>query len=105
MKYQLASSNTKRPPPRRRVRRYASPLRAEQAEQTRLRIIQAYGDEVCSGDDSDITVQQVAARARVSVPTLYRNFASLEVLGDAYWSWVEPQLGAFEAIKGPDDLP
>ena len=105
MKYQSTQRHTKRYRRRKGVRAYASPLRAEQAEQTRLRIIQAYGDEVCSGDGGDLTVQQVAARAGVSVPTLYRNFASLDALGDAYWAWVEPQIGAFDAIKGADDLP
>jgi AcrR family transcriptional regulator len=89
----------------RKPRVYVSPLRAEQAEQTRLRIIQAYGDEVCSGDDRDLTVHQVAARAGVSVPTLYRHFASLDALGDAFWAFVEPQFGTFDAIRDADDLP
>ena len=81
------------------VRRWSAP------EQTRLRIIQAYGDEISRGDDGDLTVQRVAARAGVSVPTLYRNFASLDALGDAYWAWVEPQIGTFDSIKNADDLP
>ena len=106
MRYQSTQVNTKSPRRRKGVRAYASALRAEQAEQTRLRIIQAYGDEVCGGgDDGDVTIQQVAARAGVSVPTLYRNFASLDALGDAFWAWVEPQIGSFDAIVSPDDLP
>jgi AcrR family transcriptional regulator len=99
----LTNTNSRRRP--KTARTYVSPLRAEQAEQTRLRIIQAYGDEVCSGASDDVTVQQVAARAGVSVPTLYRNFPSLDVLGDAYWNWVEPQLAPFAAIESADDLP
>jgi AcrR family transcriptional regulator len=104
MKHQLSHvhSNSRR---RKNSRVYVSPLRAEQAEQTRLRIIQAYGDEVCSGASDEVTVQQVAARAGVSVPTLYRNFPSLDALGDAYWAWVEPQLGTFAKIESADDLP
>ena len=104
MQHKSTTRNTKQAR-RKGVRRYASPLRAEQAEQTRLRIIEAYGDEVCSGQTDDVTIQQVAARAGVSVPTLYRNFASLERLADAYWAWVEPQIGSFAAIKDADDLP
>ncbi len=88
-----------------KVRTYASPLRVEQAEQTRRRILQAYGEEICSGEDREITVRQVAARAGVSVPTLYRNFASLEALGEAYWSWIEPQFGALAGIESADDVP
>lgn len=105
MKYQSAvtNSNSQRRP--KRARTYVSPLRAEQAEQTRLRIIQAYGDEICNGASDDVTVQQVAARAGVSVPTLYRNFPSLDILGDAYWNWVEPQLATFATIDSADDLP
>jgi AcrR family transcriptional regulator len=105
MKHQVTPNNTKQDAARKGVRRYASPLRAEQAEQTRLRIIRAYGDEVCSGQTDDVTIQQVAARAGVALPTLYRNFASLDALSDAYWAWVEPQIGSFAAIKSADDLP
>jgi AcrR family transcriptional regulator len=104
MKHQLTLRNAKSPS-RKGGRRYASPLRAEQAEQTKLRIMQAYGDQVCSGASDDITVQQVAARASVSVPTVYRNFASLDALADAYWVWAEPRIASFDALKSPDDLP
>jgi AcrR family transcriptional regulator len=105
MKHKSSRINTNLVARRNGARAYVSPLRAEQAAQTRLRIIQAYGDEVCSGGSDDVTVQQVAARAGVSVPTLYRNFPSLDTLGDAYWAWVEPQLGTFANIEGADDLP
>jgi AcrR family transcriptional regulator len=90
--------------PRKAGRAYASPLRAEQAAETRRRIVQAYGDEVCSLEDGDVTVQNVAARAGVSVPTVYRNFASLDVLGDAFWDSVETQFGSLDTIKSADDL-
>src|SRR4051812_6104142 len=105
MKHQSSLNNAKPGRAGRSARRYASPLRAEQAEQTRLRIIQAYGREVCSGVSDDVTAQQIAVRAGVSVPTLYRNFASLDVLADAYWAWVEPQIGNFSSIRVADDLP
>jgi AcrR family transcriptional regulator len=105
MKHKSSRSNTNSSSARNGGRSYVSPLRVEQAAQTRLRIIQAFGDEVCSGASDDVTVQQVAARAGVSVPTLYRNFPSLDALGDAYWAWVEPQLGTFATITDADDLP
>src|SRR6266481_5195773 len=99
MKHKSSRTNTNSAAPRHGARAYVSPLRAEQAAQTRLRIIQAYGDEVCTGGSDDITVQQVAARAGVSVPTLYRHFPSLDTLGDAYWEWVEPQFATFADIQ------
>ena len=104
MKHQSRLSNTNSRRPRRSARSYASPLRAEQAAETRRRIIQAYGDEVCGLTDGELTVQNVAARAGVSVPTVYRNFASLDVLGDAFWDTMESQLGSLDAIKSADDL-
>lgn len=104
MSHQSTLDNAKTPRSRRRRQAYVSPLRAEQAADTRLRILRAFGDEV-QRDQDDITVQQVAARAGVSVPTLYRHFPSLDDLGDAYWAWVEPQLGTFARVERPDDLP
>ena len=105
MKYQSTARNTKSAAGRRSASRtYVSPLRVEQAAETRRRIIQAYGDEVCGGDAGDVTVQRVAARAGVSVPTLYRNFPGLDELGDAFWSSIEPEIGSYEALKTSDDL-
>ena len=86
-------------------RAYRSPLRVEQAEQTRVRILQAFGDEVCSCGNGDVTLRQVAARAGVSAPTLYRNFSSLEELADAFWEWVEPKFGSLAKVERPEDLP
>jgi AcrR family transcriptional regulator len=91
---------------RKAARSYESPLRAEQAEQTRMRIVQAYGDEIIALEEGgELTVRQIAARAGVSIPTLYRNFASLEELADAFWTWFEPQISSYASVEGPDDLP
>ena len=86
-------------------RAYRSPLRVEQAEQTRARILQAFGDEVCSSGNGDITLRQVAARAGVSAPTLYRNFSSLDELSDAFWEWVELKMGLLAKVERPEDIP
>ena len=105
MNHQSIHRNTKsRRRPRKAARAYASPLRAEQAAETRRRIVQAYGDEICSLDDRDLTVQRVAAHAGVSVPTLYRHFPNLDALGDAFWAVIEPQLGSLDTITSADDL-
>ena len=105
MKYQSTARNAKRQPRAQRSRAYDSPLRVEQAAQTRERIIQAYGDEICTGDGNDVTVQQIAARAGVSLPTVYRHFENLEALGEAFWGTIEHRLPSLDAIKTPDDLP
>jgi AcrR family transcriptional regulator len=105
MAHQSTRRNTKRPRARTDARAYVSPLRKEQAEQTRQRIIEAFAQEVATRQTIDITLRQVAARAGVSVPTLYRSFASLEALTDAFWTWVEPQLGSWSEIESADDLP
>jgi AcrR family transcriptional regulator len=86
-------------------RAYRSPLRVEQAEQTRARILQAFGDEVCRSGNADVALRQVAARAGVSAPTLYRNFSTFDELADAYWEWVEAKFGSLSKVERPDDVP
>lgn len=54
-------------------RGYASPLRAEQAEETRARILDATVRVMASGPAS-LSVPAVAREAGVSVPTVYRHF-------------------------------
>jgi AcrR family transcriptional regulator len=93
MTHQITQRNANGGSARTKGRAYRSPLRVEQAEQTRVRILQAFGDEVCRCGNGDVTLRQVAARAGVSAPTLYRNFSSLDELADAFWAWVEPQIG------------
>src|SRR5262245_6939503 len=105
MTHQMTQRNTNGGGGRAKGRAYRSPLRAEQAEQTRVRILQAFGDEVCSCGNGDVTLRQVAARAGVSAPTLYRNFSSLDELADAYWAWMEPKFGDIAKVERPDDLP
>src|SRR5215831_9220568 len=104
MTNQITQRNTNGGRGRTKGRAYRSPLRVEQAEQTRIRILQAFGDEVCSAGNGDVTLRQVAARAGVSAPTLYRNFSSLDELADAFWEWVEPKFGLF-APERPEDVP
>src|SRR5262245_33666221 len=105
MKHKYTSRNTKSSSRAPRVRAYDSSLRDEQAAQTRQRIIDAFGDDVSGPEGDDITVQRVAARARGSVPTLYRAFTSLDQVGLACWEFIQPQLAALETIETADDLP
>jgi AcrR family transcriptional regulator len=79
-------------------RTYSSPLRAEQAEQTTARIVQAAVDLLSEADASDLSMAQVAERAGVSVRTVYRSFASKDELLDAVIGWINGRLrGVIEA--------
>lgn len=55
-------------------RSYNSPLRDEQAQGTRDRILDAFTDLLAGKRADDITTRQIAQRAGVSQPTVYRHF-------------------------------
>jgi len=78
----------------RAVRTYSSPLRAEQAEQTRARIVQAAVDLLSAGDAGDLSMPEVAERAGVSVRTVYRSFASRDELLDGVIDWINDRIEA-----------
>src|SRR5215213_456099 len=73
-------------------RPYESPLRAEQMEQTRRRILQALADVLADEAVDEVTIPIVAMRARVSVRTVYRHFPTKEALFDAFGEWAEEHL-------------
>lgn len=70
------------------ARTYSSPLRAEQAEQTTARIVQAAVDLLSEGDARDLSMAEVAERAGVSVRTVYRGFATKDELLDGVIDWI-----------------
>ena len=74
------------------ARPYESPLRAEQQEATRRRILQGMADVLADEAVDDVTVPIVAMRARVSVRTVYRHFPTKEALFDAFGEWAEENL-------------
>jgi AcrR family transcriptional regulator len=74
------------------ARPYESPLRAEQMEATRRRILQATADVLADEATDEVTVPRVAMRARVSVRTVYRHFPTKEALFDAFGEWAEENL-------------
>lgn len=74
------------------ARTYSSPLRAEQAEQTTARIVQAAVDLLSEGDASDLSMAEVAERAGVSVRTVYRSFAGKDELLDGVIGWINAHI-------------
>jgi AcrR family transcriptional regulator len=81
------------------ARRYTNTLREEQAAQTRARILEATVALLAEGGEGEVAMPEVAARAGVSLRTVYRNFPSRDALLDAVANWIteqfEAQMGAF----------
>ncbi|MEY2431424.1 MAG: hypothetical protein QOC92_1149 [Acidimicrobiaceae bacterium] len=83
------------------VRRdYDNSLRAEQAAATRKRIVDASIVVLAKGPD-ELSVPAVAAEAGVSVPTVYRHFASKKALVDAVYERYSDEID----VRWPDDPP
>jgi AcrR family transcriptional regulator len=84
------------------TRRYDSTLRRERATQTRDRIVDA-GAELVHGlsswDWRTITIRAVAERAGVHERTVYRHFATEDILRSAVVARLEQEAGL-----SPDDL-
>src|ERR671922_2418011 len=74
------------------TRPYESPLRAEQLEQTRLRILEATTEVLADPSSEEVTIPLVAKRAQVALRTVYRHFATREALFDAWAEWVDESL-------------
>lgn len=87
-------------------RRYDSPLRRAQAEDTRAKILAAgiaLAREATSWDWRDLTVKAVAERADISERTVYRHFATERLLHDAMMRQLEQDAGvAYEGIALSD---
>ena len=78
-------------------RAYRSELRAEQAEATRARILDATG-RVIAGGLASLSIPAVAREAGVSVPTIYRHFATKRDLLSAVYPHVVRRAGFDELV-------
>jgi len=81
-----------------RPRTYKSPLRAEQAEATRRRILDAAIALLQEAGSSEVAMPDVAERAGVSVSTAYRAFATRE---DLLAGVLDELKDRFESAAGP----
>jgi AcrR family transcriptional regulator len=89
-------------------RRYQSPLREAQAERTRQALLEHAAELLAESGIEALTLPEVARRAGVSAPTVYRYFPVLEDLLAAVLEWLRPQIGMQrERLLGTDvdDLP
>lgn len=78
-----------------RGREYRSDLRAEQAEATRSRILDATL-RVMAGGVTTVSIPAVAREAGVSVPTVYRHFGSKSELLKALYPHLIPRVGMYD---------
>lgn len=82
---------------KRKARTYGSPLRAQQAEETRERILDATG-RVMAGGLAFVSIPAVAREAGVSVPTIYRHFPTKHDLLTAIYPHAMRREGLDEVV-------
>jgi len=74
------------------ARPYRSALREQQAQRTREQILEATVRVMARGI-AELSIPTVAREAGVSVPTVYRYFASKSALIDAIWPFFGSKIG------------
>src|SRR3954452_23953805 len=87
------------------VRRYEQRLRAENAEETRRRILDAFAEQLGRAPTEPVSLDQVARRARVARSTIYTAFGSRAGLFDAFVDdlWSRTGLASLTAaVDTPD---
>jgi AcrR family transcriptional regulator len=82
----------------RAARAYGSPLRAQQAEETRERILDATVRVMADGL-AFVSIPRVAREAGVSVPTVYRHFATKRDLLGAIYAHSVRRAGLDELVR------
>jgi len=90
------------------TRTYVSPLRDEQARQTQERILDAVTELLVDHRADEITTRQIADRAGVSAPTVYRHFPDRGALIEAVaarLTEVGRTVGHDSAAARREDLP
>jgi len=87
----------------RRKRTYDSRLRDEQAGQTRERILAALADQLGEARD-DFSIPNVAARAGVSLRTVYHHFPNRDSQVRAVADWIEQRIGTVDEPESAAQL-
>jgi AcrR family transcriptional regulator len=85
-------------------RTYHSPLRARQADETRMAILAALERCLHRSDASEVSIELVAQEAGVERRTVFRHFDSRDAMFDAFWSWFNTRLALTLAPEGPAEL-
>ncbi len=91
----------------RRNRPYSSPLRDRQAQQTRDHILDSLTELLGELPATEITTREIAERAGVSQPTIYRHFPDRQALLEGLTARIEAfvaDAGEVESIETIDEL-
>ena len=86
-------------------REYHSALRQEQSERTRALLVDTAGEMVASGAMRELSLRQVAERAGVAVPTVYRHFPTRESFIAPLTDWITRRLGVRDLPASVAELP
>jgi AcrR family transcriptional regulator len=92
----------------RMARSYESPLRREQADRTRLALLEACEALLQEQSLDEVTLPRVAKRAGVTAPTAYRHFPTQDALVTAFVEHVRHRIGMGHAAltsTPPERLP
>ncbi|WP_404424401.1 TetR/AcrR family transcriptional regulator [Nibricoccus sp. IMCC34717] len=85
-------------------RRYSSPLRDAQAEETRGRILAALAEIVELTGEIDVGFDEIAKRAGVERRTVFRHFEDRTALLRAFWVWMNERISQQVLPKNQDEL-
>jgi AcrR family transcriptional regulator len=75
------------------TRTYKSPLRKDQAEATRERILAAVGRLLTANSEQAFSLDEIAKEAQINRRTIFRYFANKDDLIDAFWSATNANAG------------
>ena len=87
------------------VKRHSSELRDEYAALTRGRIVAAFVESLADGTADDVSMADVAKRAKVAERTIYRHFKTRAELLAAAGEWIEDNVFGYVPFTSPDELP
>ena len=80
------------------VKRQSSELRDEYAALTRGRIVAAFVEQLADGVADDVSMAEIAKRAKVAERTIYRHFKTRAELLAAAGEWIEDNVFGLSLI-------
>lgn len=87
-----------------KTRDYRMTARADAAAETGRRIVAAAAELFIAHDYEDVTLQEVADRAEVTLQTVLRRFSSKEGLVNAIAEVMGPEIARARAVTTPGDI-
>ncbi|HEY8073771.1 MAG TPA: helix-turn-helix domain-containing protein [Labilithrix sp.] len=79
------------------TRSYDSPLRAEQVERTREKILEAFAEQLAEGRE-ELSIPRVAKRAGVATRTVYHHYPNREAQIEALAEWINRRAAPDEVL-------